>query len=368
MSIGKKINRLKVGLSAARGWERVWGLPLSAQVEPTDRCNLRCIMCPRTYMSAKEESHDLTLADFNRILDEIPTLKSIQLSGFGEPFLNAELPGMIKLARARGIHVATNSNGTCFSKANVKKIVESGLNILKLSIDAPTPETYYKIRKADLEKAKNGLKLLVKEKEESGSATPSMRLNVVLMKDNVLELDLFFDFAHEIGIQAVRFKPLNIIDDKLGIASCKVDFRLPPELLHRAGEKAACYKIRTNLDEVEQIFVRGKDIAKKDGTKKNIPCYILWKECYISAGGDVRPCCEFYSDDYTMGNVLTESFKDIWNGPKFRAFRKKSFRGELPAEVCKTCNRFYVNYEAFEKIEAAKRRLGPFGVFVKTGF
>ena len=368
MSIGKKINRLKVGLSAARGWDWVGGLPLSAQIEPTDRCNLRCIMCPRTYMTGEGGSHDLALGDFKRILDQIPTLKSIQLSGFGEPFLNAELPGMIEIARARGIHVATNSNGTCFSENNVQKIVESGLNILKLSIDAPTPETYHKIRKADLNRAKDGLKLLVKEKEALGSATPSMRLNVVLMKDNVLELALFFDFAHEIGIKVVRFKPLNIIDDKLGIASYKVDSNLPPELLDRAREKAVRYKIRTNLNEVEQIFVRGTDVAKKDGTKRNIPCYILWKECYISAGGDVRPCCEFYSNDYSMGNVLTESFKDIWNGPKFRAFRKKSFRGELAAEVCKTCNRFYVNYEAFEKIKAAKRKLGPFGVFVKTGF
>ena len=319
-------------------------------------------------MTPGRQFHDLALEDFRKILRQIPTLKSIQLSGFGEPFLNGELPAMIKLARSVGIDVATNSNGTCFTEGNVQRIVESGLNILKLSIDSPTPETYYKIRKADLDRAKNGLKLLVRRKKQLGSATPSMRLNVVLTRDNILELDLFFDFAHEIGIPVVRFKSLNVIDSELPIASYKADLGLPPELLERARRKAGRYRIRANLDEVEQIFVHGVDVAKKDETKKNVPCYILWKECFISASGDVRPCCEFYSDDYSMGNVLAEPFKDIWNGPKFRSFRKRALQGKLPAEVCRTCNRFYVNYKAFEKIEAVKRRLGPLGIFVKTEF
>ena len=369
MNARKRLNRMTVGLSAARGWERVWGLPISLQIEPTDRCNLKCVMCPRTYEDVSGGAfHDLTIAQFRRILDQIPTLVSLQLSGFGEPFLNKDLPDMIALAASRGIQVSTNSNATVFTEEIVRRTVGSGLYMIKLSVDGATDDTYYRIRRGKLDAIRKGLALFAEEKARTGSHFPELRFNIVLLKDNIEELDLFFDLAHELHVPEIIFKPLNPHDAAMQIDAHDALGARAQGPFDRACEKARTYGIAWNEEETRQVLFDAVDIGKRREELPAIPCYMLWKECYITADGSVRPCCEFYRDEHRLGNIFQTPFRNIWNCEGFRRLRRASARLRNVSKICATCNRFYVNYLAHDKLKRARRRLGPLGRWIRTDF
>ena len=120
------------------------------------------------------------------------------------------------------------------------------------------------------------------------------------------------------------------------------------------------------------LIVDGQGVTADLGVEPSplppIPCYILWKEVYITAAGDVRPCCEFYEDRYSLGNIFRQPFAHIWNGARAQRMRARSARLELPAPVCESCNRFYVNYLAHEKLTRARGLLGPLGHVIRTDF
>ena len=369
MSLAKRINKWTVGWSAARGWERVWGSPVSLQVEPTDRCNLKCIMCPRTYGDISGGSpHDMTLAQFEHVLNEIPSIVSMQLSGFGEPFLNRELPEMIALAVSRGVQVSTNSNATVFTDTIVKRTVASGLYMVKLSVDGATDETYARIRGGKLDSIRRGLALFAEEKARTGSELPWLRFNIVLLKDNVDELDLFFDLAHELAVPEIMFKPLNPHDTSMEIGRHDALGAQVKETFARAREKAQRYNVLWNEEETRQVLFEAIDVAKRRAELPAIPCYMLWKECYITADGSVRPCCEFYRDEHRLGNIFETPFSKIWNSEGFRRLRRASSRLRNVSQICTTCNRFYVNYQTHEKLRRAKAKMGPLGALVRTEF
>jgi len=63
-------------------------LPTFIQLEPTTKCNYKCIMCSRSSLSPSRLNRDMSLSEFKFIIDQIPSLKSVHLQGLGEPISN----------------------------------------------------------------------------------------------------------------------------------------------------------------------------------------------------------------------------------------------------------------------------------------
>jgi radical SAM protein with 4Fe4S-binding SPASM domain len=62
-------------------------------------------------------------------------------------------------------------------------------------------------------------------------------------------------------------------------------------------------------------------------------CESIYFIAEISPDGRVTPCRDY--QDFTAGNINTQSFYDIWNGEKFKTFRKEMKKGLMP--VCTRC-------------------------------
>ncbi|MBE9503514.1 MAG: radical SAM protein, partial [Proteobacteria bacterium] len=137
---------MKSGVNVLRKPIHVDETPIHIQLEPTTACNLACITCPHEEY-VKRAKH-MTLDEFKRIFDQIKPLK-VTLSGFGEPFANPKLPDMIFYAKDHGASVNTTSNMTLVNDHLAEKIVNSRLDLIKVSIDAAKPETYQDIRGED---------------------------------------------------------------------------------------------------------------------------------------------------------------------------------------------------------------------------
>ena len=126
------------------GTERGYHMDASPRmvfIEVTNRCNLLCETCPRTYFT-REPLKTLTFDEFRTLADQFPAMRRCALHGIGEPLLNRELPRMIELLKGRSVEVLFNSNGTLLTPAWQEALVRSGLDQFRCSIDGAWPETY----------------------------------------------------------------------------------------------------------------------------------------------------------------------------------------------------------------------------------
>src|SRR6201989_1017682 len=120
-------------------------LPVCLYLETTNRCNLLCTTCPRTYAEL-EPPADMSWELFMSIVDHVPGLQRAVLHGVGEPMLVKNLPRMVRYLKARGAYVLFNTNGTVLNERNGRALIEAGLDELRVSLDAATPESYLTVR------------------------------------------------------------------------------------------------------------------------------------------------------------------------------------------------------------------------------
>ena len=118
-------------------------------LEATNRCNLPCTTCPRTYEELEPEK-DMSFELFTRIVDQFASVKRVVLHGVGEPMMVKDLPRMVAYLKARGVYVLFNTNGTLLKVKKSRELIEAGLDELRVSLDAAEAGAYAKIRGRDM--------------------------------------------------------------------------------------------------------------------------------------------------------------------------------------------------------------------------
>ena len=106
--------------------------PVCLYLETTNRCNLLCTTCPRTYEEL-EPPADMSWELFTSIVDQIPHLQRAVLHGVGEPMLVKHLPRMVRYLKDRGTYVLFNTNGTVLNEKNGRALIAAGLDELRVS-------------------------------------------------------------------------------------------------------------------------------------------------------------------------------------------------------------------------------------------
>ena len=119
--------------------------PHNVFIEVTNRCNLLCETCPRTF-TTYEQAQTLRWDDFVRVVEQFPEIERAVLHGIGEPLLNKDLPRMIAYLKARAVYVLFNTNATLLTDDWARQLIQSGLDEIRVSIDGADPRTYALIR------------------------------------------------------------------------------------------------------------------------------------------------------------------------------------------------------------------------------
>lgn len=342
----QKINRLINKIEIVLGREKLFSYPHDVQIEPTNRCNQKCLMCARN-SGLDVPVGDMSLETFKKIIDRLPTIRNLLLNGLGEPLLNQGLSEMIKFASSRGITVSINSNCALIDEPLAKKLVDSGLRLVKISMDSPDPKVYQTIRGASIEPVIKGVEALVKARKEKGAAFPELWFNSIIMKQNHKELIDILKLGESLEIDFVRFKPVNVFD-----LEQNKSLMIEPEELKKVIQETT--RLARNLRIKHNLLQLLKDFDIYYRPKEKMPCYSPWRELYIQHYGGIRLCCEFYSKKYDMGNILEEDFKQIWNSAKMRKIRKEFKKGNTYFPVCRNCNRFQKNILVHQKINKLK--------------
>jgi len=330
--------QFRTGLTILRKPRTVGTRPLHFQLEPATGCNLLCKTCQ---VPGYDGVQVMPLEKFQRAFDQIKPLK-IGLSGAGEPFLNKDMVEIVRHAKQGGASVLTTTNFTmCHNK--IEDLVDAGLDLLKVSLDAATAETYAKIRGKDFfGRILDDLRALQEVKRQRATPEPFIRLQFVLQHDNLREIEPMIDLARDLEANSVYYQPLEtlLIPDRKAELTDGVTMDMLAQRLESARAKAAAAGIGTNAGVLLQGLPSYYRKYEK-GIPKEPPsrvCLLPWFSVYITVEGNVRPCCSFgEGETLVMGNLFEEPFEQIWNNEKYRAFREAALKKNLNYTVCRNC-------------------------------
>jgi radical SAM protein with 4Fe4S-binding SPASM domain len=322
--------------------EYVPTLPVYIQVEPSTKCNYHCIACP---LSVREGggSH-MTLDQFEVILDRIrPDL--VTLSGIGEPTLNPALTEMIRLCDGRGVSVSTISNfGYGFRR--LEPLLEARPDMIKISMDGATRETFHKMRGADgFDQLLSNVQRTLEFRQEKGQDLPRLRINCLVTARTLGELEDVIHLAEQNGVDTVYFQPLEYLYTFSREQVVEAVGDMTPESLRSCFERLS--RLQTPVKHNVAMWLKQFPyIAAKyfpdhaDSRLHTKPCLKAWMSAYVEIDGSVRPCCMFVhekKDVWNMGNVLEQDFESIWNGERYREFRRLMASEKRPCKTCAHC-------------------------------
>jgi MoaA/NifB/PqqE/SkfB family radical SAM enzyme len=320
-------------------------LPAILYIETTNRCDSLCQTCIRTFQT-QEPPKDLTQAELVRIVDQVPRLTRVLLHGIGEPLLNPDLFRMITYLKGRGVTVVFNSDAIGLTEKKRRGLIESGLDELRVSMDAATPETYRAIRGvATFDRVMENVTALAKLKKECAAALPKIALWFTVMKKNLEELPLFIRLAGKMGAAQVNVQRLVHYGEGLAVQEQSVygtlgamEETLLAEASRLSQELGIVLSASGNTTPMESL-TPGERERPWSG------CQRPWSLSYITANGNVLPCCisPWTAKDYPgliLGNALAEPFAKIWNGERYQRFRTQ-FETQAAPDPCRGCGRLW---------------------------
>jgi MoaA/NifB/PqqE/SkfB family radical SAM enzyme len=259
--------------------------------EVTDHCNAECIMCPRDLHKLGRPHGIMDLEKYKKSLDEVVELgcKQVVLTGFGEPMVDKTLEKKVQYAKGKGLRTYIISNGSLLTRQRAVRLIEAGLDELRLS--------YYGMRKESYERVMVGLSYEVtmsnllgflEARDQKGSKKPRLEINWLVLPENQEDTDHFREFWEPRADAIEIWKPHNFGDGR--------SYR---QRYEEAGIKNTC------------------------GRPENGPLQIQWD-------GEVIPCCYDYNNQIVLGNAFQQPVLEILNGEKYEllryAHREKEFR------------------------------------------
>jgi len=350
--------------------------PLSIEIWPTNRCNLKCAMCGTWASRRRLEKAGVHYNPQNEINSELSDERVIEIikesielgaknfliTGGGEPFVRRDATlKMILEIKKHSLFGNLNTNGTLISDEDALQIVKMEWDIIMFSVDGHNAEVhnYIKNVSGSFEKVVETLKKFKELKKEFGFDKPKIVFNTVVTNKNYNNLFEIIEFASTVGCEDITFIPLIVYDEY--IKSLGLDETQNSEfynLIPSSVDKSKELGINTNLEDIRNQFI--EDTTKMDDVIlseikslpgrefASLPCFQPFLHLLIKPDGEVTCCCMV---DSLKDNLKNKSLKEIWYGKKFEYFRNKFLEKELP-EDCKTCvfSQFVRNKELRTKL------------------
>lgn len=309
-------------------------------VEASSKCNMSCIIC--SLGDSLKSGGLMGIEVFGKALEAISEIKTMDFGYTGETLLNSNLPKMLKSTREVNpeayIHIITN--GMLLDKATAKSFVENRLGHVVFSIDAAIENSYKNIRKGgDFNRVISNIRMLNELKEKEKSQFPRLASIYTTSGINIHELPAFVEMAARLKINDISVNNVEAYTPGMRDKTLYLNrrFRQAFAYIGLAKEKAKRH----------MITIRFAGYTPKNPKScKYIDPLINWE-------GDVIPCAALsYEREYyffeekkkyskvSYGNILEESFRQIWDKAEYKKFRDMVACGDFPS-VCKYCMRKY---------------------------
>jgi len=291
------INSAKAIYNYHRGKTKISNLPTLLWIEPTNKCNLKCVMCPNSKIP-EDKLGFMKWDVYTKIIDEIKDYaSSIYLLIAGESMLHKDIYKMIRYASDNGLRVLMNTNGTVLvQRDNIQKLIEAKPEHITFALDGYNAETYEKIRRgAKFDQVIPAIIDLLKAKKEQKLKKPYIAITTLLVgKEDYQDKEKTKQNFKNL------FKGLPI--DEFIIKQC--------------NSWGNVFK-----DTDEFTYQKFED-------KKIYPCGHLWSTISIRWDGNVIPCCFDFFSEYILGDIKEKSLKEIWNDQPIIKLRQAMLKNE----------------------------------------
>jgi radical SAM protein with 4Fe4S-binding SPASM domain len=294
--------------------------PTKISIESGNLCNLRCPLCPTGQQDKSAKKGFLSFDIFKKVIDEIgKNLTMIRLYKWGEPMLNKDLLRMIQYAKERGIDIKISTNLSMkMEDDQIEALLRAGLEKIYISSNGASSKSYLKYHVGgDFDLVMDNMKRLVQKKREIPGCHTQLVWLFHVFKHNEHEIDAAKELSQKIGIK-IKISPMR---PDMG----KEVFETTQKALER---------------DKEWIPSNPEYTVASTKRQKRIGCILPWTETMINWDGSVLPCCAVYSEKYAFGNILENSFEQIWNNEIYIAARKEILGIKNDKEtICHICKR-----------------------------
>lgn len=286
--------------------------PFSAYIFPTNHCNFRCSYCAHSLGSKgfQEQygfpAENMSMEIYRQTVDQLAEfpdkLKTLSLTGQGEPLLHPQLPEMVAYAKEKRVteRVEFMSNGALLRPERSQALVDAGLDCIRISLQGLSAGKYAEVCgvKVDFERYVAQIAWLYAHKKQCQ----------VFVK--------ILDVALEPGEEERFYDLFTPIADRVYIEQCR--------------------PVYSGVASTEGISAAADRYGRAHRHRTVCPlCFFMLG---IFPNGDVYPCETIYRPAY-LGNVRTDRLAELWNGEKLHRFQRMQLegrRGENPhcAQCC----------------------------------
>jgi MoaA/NifB/PqqE/SkfB family radical SAM enzyme len=298
--------------------------PTKIRLEASTACQLKCPSCPTaTGEIAKSIGAGfLKFDDFKALIDLNPRVREIELSNWGEIFLNPEITKIMEYAFSKNVALRcdTGANFNTVSDEALEALVKNRFRSITCSIDGASQETYgiYR-RNGNFEQVLKNIRKLNEIKKKYNCKWPQLRWQFVVFGHNEHEIIKARKMAGDLGM---RFW----VKLSWGAMYTKKDFS--PVKDRKLVQQESGLGV-ADRDEYRKRY--GQDYAQK------IVCAQMWAEPQVNFDGKILGCCINYWGDY--GNAFKDKISDFFNTEKMEYARamlkgKKQARADIPCSSC----------------------------------
>ena len=288
--------------------------PYRMDLALTYRCNNDCSHC---YNARPRDFGEISTSQWIQIIDKLWEIgiPHLVFTG-GEPTLRSDLPELIQHAEQNGQITGINTNGRRLSdQSYVKTLIDAGLDHIQITLESHIPEIHDRMvrNKGSWSQTIRGIQNVL-------DTRLYVMTNTTLLNDNVPYLEETLEYLGKLRIPTIGLNALIHSGHGLTVDTGLKESELLP-LLDIAQLKTNQYKQKLiwytptqycHFDPVQlELGVKGCTAA-------------LYNMC-IEPNGDVLPCQSYYQ---SLGNILVQDWKSIWNHPLASNFRNRKFAPE----------------------------------------
>jgi radical SAM protein with 4Fe4S-binding SPASM domain len=283
--------------------------PRLIDIEPTNSCNFRCLMCPTGNLSLQRKSGFMDMDVYRNIVQQLaPYQTALRFIQWGEPLLHPNIIEMVQLAHEQDLLTHLNTNGSKLDIPMMEELIDAGLDSLKFSFQGVDRQSYKEMRGTDFFE---GLMETVERFfiHRGDRTRPFLHVSTSITYEDEETVEKFKDRIEKyvdkvsVGRTVLEFVDLDTV-------------RLRPhelELLEELKEKESVVKVHPECPEV-------------------------YDKLSINWDGTITACCSDADNLMLLGDVQNTKLIDIWNSEKLNYYRtmlSEMRHDELP--VCKSC-------------------------------
>lgn len=337
-------------------------------IEPTNGCNLDCVTCFRNaWHSSIGRMDDATFAVILAELAKLESAPTVYFGGIGEPMFHPRTVEWVAQIKQLGCHVEMITNGTLLTEKRSRQLIDAGLDLLWVSIDGASPESYADVRLgAELPTVLENLRRFRMMRKGHKTVKPEIGIAFVAMKRNIGDLPKVLKIARQLG--ALHFSVSNVLP---------VNEAMQDEVLYTESMRSVTYLSSrqtpqlslpkmdfdaTTRDALFEAFQSGFNVSyagAKWGGSNDVCDYIESGSLSIGWNGDVSPCWPLLhthgsflhhkphlSYRHIVGNVRERGLLDLWKDPAYAAYRERVQGFAFPpCTFCGGCDVSVANME-----------------------